>query len=132
MAFRTRNTFNLALGAALAARQPAILRHLVNGHGCSLSARVMTTWPNHQIADLLSMLPRAEQLDIFLRLPLGIRTQLTQMGLPRMSSNAGGSTASTFNRFRTWLLESGASRAIAGRAPSAANAPVLHHPKSVP
>ena len=103
MTSRSRNTFNLALGAALASRQPTLLCHLVNSHGNKQSARVMATWPKHQIADLLSMLPSTEQESIFLRLPFGTRTWLTQMGLPRLKADRGSPSASTFAGVKAWL-----------------------------
>ena len=126
MIFRTRNTFNLALGAALAARQPTLLCHLVNSHGHRLSAEVLATWPKHQVADLLSILPRTEQLAIYLRLPFGTRTGLTQMGLPRTPSDAGSLKVSIFGRFRAWLLRSRPSVAITGRGPGAQDSSAPH------
>ena len=104
MTFRTRNTFHLALGAALASRRTMLLRHLPSRHGHRRSAMVIATWPIRQIADMLSRMPRAEQVDIFLRLPLGTRTRLTQVAIPSLESAATPRRASTFDVLRKWLL----------------------------
>ena len=104
MTFRTRNTFHLALSAALASRRPTLLRRLISSHGHRTSALVIATWPIRQIADVLSLLPRAEQVEIFLRLPLGTRTRLTQIGIPCLESTATTRRAPTFDVLRKWLL----------------------------
>lgn len=104
MTFRTRNTFNLALSAALASRRPMLLRNISSRPGHRRSALDIATWPIRQIADMLSITPRAEQVDIFLRLPLGTRTRLTQVAIPCLESAATPRRASTFDVLRKKLL----------------------------
>ena len=61
MVGRPRITWQLALSAALAARRPKLVRHLLSSKGHHACALVVATWLIRQIADVLSTLPRAQK-----------------------------------------------------------------------
>lgn len=100
-----RKTLQLALSAALTARRPRLVRHLLSSQGHHACALVIATWPMRQIADVLSILPRAEQAKIFMRLPFRTRTQLLKMGISGLDPVALIGRASTFSRLKNALLQ---------------------------
>lgn len=100
-----RNTLQLALGAALAARRPKLVGHLLGSQGSQACAVVIAAWPIRQIADVLSILPRAEQAEIFMHLPVGRRTQLMKMGIPGSELPAVSGSASAFDKLKNRLLQ---------------------------
>lgn len=103
MTFHTRNTFQFALSAALNARRPAILRHLLSTHGQQAFVMAIASKPIRQIADVLSLLPLAEQTAICLQLPLATRNQLTMVGISCLKSDAPAHSALTFEVLGKWL-----------------------------
>lgn len=100
MIFRTRNTLHLALDAALASRQPALLLHLSRAHGQRTFARALARWHIRKTADALSLLPQREQSDIFQHLPVATQTLLAQMGISGFELGGVERRTSIFERFR--------------------------------
>lgn len=105
MTCRPRKTLHLALGAALAARRPKLVRYLLSSQGPHACALVFAAWPVRQIADVLSILPRAEQAEIYLRLPSRTQTRLLQMGTFGPELATLNRRALTFGRLKIWLLQ---------------------------
>ena len=103
MTFRTRNTFQFALSAALQTRRPAILRHLLDSHGRHTFALAIASRPIRQIADVLSLLPLAEQTAICLHLSLTTRNQLTMVGIYCLESKALARRSLKFEVLGKWL-----------------------------
>lgn len=102
-----RNTLQLALGAALAARRPVLVRYLLSSQGNRACALVIAAWPIRQIADLLSILPHAEQAEIFLCLPFRTRTRLLKMGISSTKPDSISSTTATYQKFKTGFYKLG-------------------------
>lgn len=100
MIFRTRNTFHLALDAALASRQAELLLHLSRSHGQRTFADATAAWSTRRIADVLSMLPREEQTDILQHLPAAAQMRLAKMGIPCLESSKDERPTSIFDGFR--------------------------------
>ncbi|MFC6282054.1 MULTISPECIES: hypothetical protein [Polaromonas] len=86
MTFRTRNTLQFTLSAALDARRPAILRHLLRSHGQHAFVLAIASRPIRQKADVLSLLTHAEQAALCPQLPQQTRNQLTLVGIPCLES----------------------------------------------
>ena len=104
MTYCSRKTLQLAFCAALSARRPKLLRHLVGSLGYRACAAVIATWPVRQIADVLSLLPHAEQLEICTRLPLSTQTQLLKMGVFGFGPVLISSKSSFFFQLKNSLL----------------------------
>ena len=104
MTYCSRKTLQLALCAAINARRPKLLRHLLGSQGHRACATVIATWPVRQIADVLSLLPHAEQVEICIRLPTSTQTQLLKMGLFSFGPILISSKSSFFFRLKNSLL----------------------------
>ena len=100
-----RKTLQLALSAALTARRPRLVRHLLSSQGHHACALVIATWPMRQIADVLSILPRADQTEIFMRLSFKTRSRLLKMGIAGFEPAALNGKTSTFDRLKNLLLQ---------------------------
>ena len=103
MTFRTRNTFQFALSAALQTRRPVILRHLLDSHGRHAFALAIASKPIRQIADVLSLLPLADQTAICLQLSLTTRNQLAMVGISCLESDALAHRTLKFEVLGKWL-----------------------------
>lgn len=82
MTFRIRNTLQFAVTAGLGARRPAVLRHLLKCHGRDAFVLALASRPTRQIADVLSLLAKADQASICLQFSPAIKNQLTLFGMP--------------------------------------------------
>lgn len=104
MTYCSRKTLQLALCTALSARRPKLVRHLLSSQGYRACFAVIATWPVRQIADVLSILPHAEQLEICVRLPLSTQTQLLKMGMFGFEPFLLSGRSSFFFRLKNSLL----------------------------
>lgn len=100
-----RNTLQLALVAALAARRPRLVRYLLSSQGNSACALEIAAWSLRQIADVLSILPRAEQAEIFMRLPFSTRARLLKMGISGVKPLSLSGTAAIFDKLKNWFSQ---------------------------
>ncbi len=104
MTFRTGNTLNLALTAALAARRADILLHLFNSHGPSNFALALGSRPSRQSADVLSMLAPTERTAVSHYLPPEALARLAEAGMTFSDSSACQRKKSSSAWVRNWLL----------------------------
>ena len=104
MAFRTSNTLNLAVCAALNARRADILRYLLISHGPAPFALAIAARPSRQVADLMSLLAPAQRTAVFRYLPKELRARLVQTGMPFFDPSACTRQNSIVSRAGAWLL----------------------------
>lgn len=87
MTFRICNTLQFAVTAGLGARRPAVLRHLLTCHGLDAFVLALSSRSTRQIADVLSLLKKADQASICLQFPPAIKNQLSLFGMPCLKAD---------------------------------------------
>lgn len=91
MTYSCREKLTLALDAALTARSASLLNQLLDSHGAFIFALALAALSSRHMAEVLSMLATAEQVDVHRRLALDDRARLAQVGVvePNESAWAG-------------------------------------------
>ena len=102
MAFRTSNTLNLALCAALNARRADILRYLL------IRLLAIAAHPSRQLADLMSLLAPAQRAAVFRYLPKQLRARLVQTGMTFFDPSACTRQKASRSTASDWFLPTAA------------------------